>query len=129
MSQNDVELLPCPFCGDDSTDPPWKDNEDFWTIDCDKCMATMGGCPDKADVIENWNRRTPAVLTDGQVEALKAAAEKVSRAHQMAMEENRSPKNYGQFLTALSWEIAGLRAALSAFTTPAQAEGIEGGKA
>ncbi len=62
------ELKPCPFCGNDGggpiehalhicfQEPDWRD--DAWTVQCDKCTATMGYSDSEEEAIEAWNTRS-----------------------------------------------------------------------
>ena len=63
------ELKPCPFCGNDGTGPveealhishaenPWHENYDCYTVQCDKCTATMGFSASPEEAAEAWNTR------------------------------------------------------------------------
>ena len=66
-------LSPCPFCGNDGTGPikealhlcevelEWKQGIPYYTIQCDKCSATMGYSETEAEAIAAWtNLPTPA---------------------------------------------------------------------
>ncbi len=58
----------CPFCGNDCTGPieealhvqmqehDWRDAS--WSVQCDKCTATMGYSDSKAEAIAAWNTRS-----------------------------------------------------------------------
>lgn len=66
-------LKPCPFCGNDGSgpiedalhvihsEPDWEhgDNRHTWSVQCDKCTATMGYSDSEDEAIEAWNRRAP----------------------------------------------------------------------
>lgn len=70
---NEIELLPCPFCGHDmnlqyesnpeDTIYPITREHDLWNV---VCSTTSGGCdasmlgssPERC--FEKWNRRTPS---------------------------------------------------------------------
>lgn len=66
--QNDDALKPCPFCGNNGSGPfenalHVSMNEDdwaeiSWTVQCDKCSATMGYSNSEDDAIAAWNTRT-----------------------------------------------------------------------
>ncbi len=66
-------LLPCPFCGNDGSGPIEDalqihhnepdyihDHRHTWTVQCDKCTATMGYSDSEDEAIEAWNRRALA---------------------------------------------------------------------
>ena len=71
------KLLPCPFCGNDGLGPieealhiaftehDWRGP--FWTVQCDKCTATMGYSDSEDEAIEAWNTR--ALDADALIEA------------------------------------------------------------
>ena len=66
------DLKPCPFCGNDGSGPiedalhiseidmmgEWKAPMAY-TVQCDKCTATMGYYETEEDAIAAWNTRTP----------------------------------------------------------------------
>jgi hypothetical protein len=153
MSQNDVELLPCPFCGGPATLALHKGigkgishrGDDVWSIDCagdrDKnisgCGASAVNRYKKELIISEWNRRTPAVLTDGQLGALKAGAASVilvggkmsNLCFNIGQWDDGRPitedaiKSMRELYKRWDETENTFRTALSAFTTPAQAEG------
>jgi hypothetical protein len=63
------KLLPCPFCGNDGGGPieealhvshtqnDWHPAYDCYSIQCDKCTATMGYSLSEEEAIEAWNTR------------------------------------------------------------------------
>lgn len=63
MTENEVKLLPCPFCGAKETDKDQPINlecvyeDDAWMVVCDRCGATGGENDGRAEAIEAWNRR------------------------------------------------------------------------
>lgn len=66
-SEAELRLLPCPFCGNDGSGPvedalhlvfsehDWR--EQSWTVQCDKCTATMGYSDSEDEAVDGWNRR------------------------------------------------------------------------
>lgn len=80
-------LLPCPFCGNDGSGPIedalqiHRNEPDYvhehrhtWTVQCDKCTATMGYSDSEDEAVEAWNRRAPSPSpAPGVVEALREA--------------------------------------------------------
>lgn len=79
-------LLPCPHCGNDGSGPIEAalqihhnepdyvhDHRHTWTVQCDKCTATMGYSDSEDEAVEAWNRRAPSPSpAPGVVEALRA---------------------------------------------------------
>lgn len=82
---NDLEtraraLLPCPFCGNDGNGPienalhishtqnDWHPAYDCYSVQCDKCSATMGYSDSEEAAVAAWNTRAaltpPAVPAD-----------------------------------------------------------------
>lgn len=62
-----TELKPCPFCGNNAHITYWgkmlnnletDEMEDYYTVSCVKCDATISG-NDETDVITRWNNRLP----------------------------------------------------------------------
>ena len=72
-------LLPCPFCGNDGNGPIeyalhicFDDMPlDLYTVQCDKCTATMGKSPSEAEAIAaanaDYQRRVLSCLVHGGV--------------------------------------------------------------
>lgn len=66
-SEAELRLLPCPFCGNDGSGPveaalhlvfsehDWR--EQSWTVQCDKCTATMGYSDSEDEAVDGWNLR------------------------------------------------------------------------
>lgn len=66
---NESELLPCPFCGNDGTGPvesalhishtelEWRASHDSYSVQCDRCTATMGYSDSAEEAITAWNTR------------------------------------------------------------------------
>lgn len=52
MLRDDIQLLPCPFCGSGSVDPKGWASTDSNGPACDDCGAA-------ADSVEIWNQRLP----------------------------------------------------------------------
>jgi hypothetical protein len=78
-----VELLPCPFCGNDGdgsiedalhvicNEYDWR--APTWSVQCDRCTATMGYSDTKTEAVTAWNTRpgtVPKHVADGLAEAL-----------------------------------------------------------
>lgn len=59
ISMIDVQILPCPFCGD--TDPAIDEiDSDVWAVCCNECLAIgphQDGAQTTEQAIEKWNRR------------------------------------------------------------------------
>lgn len=61
MSNKQIKLLPCPFCGHFSTHP--YEMSDGWYIDCSNDVdcnfnpSQQNGMHKKEDAINGWNRR------------------------------------------------------------------------
>lgn len=57
---NNINLLPCPFCGYDYADIE-QDKEGFVYVRCHKsgCMARTDGCLNEEEAARLWNRREP----------------------------------------------------------------------
>jgi Lar family restriction alleviation protein len=63
--ENKIELLPCPFCGGQATNP-WKDisAEEFkitglaFEIRCQNCFAKILSAESMEVVVCRWNRRS-----------------------------------------------------------------------
>lgn len=60
--EKQVELLPCPFCGNDAVLRPWSPKghvEKFWRAECGsfQCGALIGPLRSPAVLCELWNRR------------------------------------------------------------------------
>ena len=80
------KLLPCPFCGNDGSGPiedalhislnehEWRGPS--WTVQCDKCTATMGYSDTEDAAIEAWNTRAP-LSKDALIEAERRGAERM----------------------------------------------------
>ena len=80
------QLLPCPFCGNDGSGPieealhiaftehDWRGPS--WTVQCDKCTATMGYLDSEDAVIEAWNTRIN-LAADVLIEAERRGAERM----------------------------------------------------
>ena len=80
------QLLPCPFCGNDGSGPieealhiaftehDWRGPS--WTVQCDKCTATMGYFDSEDAVIEAWNTRIN-LAADVLIEAERRGAERM----------------------------------------------------
>lgn len=72
------ELLPCPFCGNDGSGPAeealhvsmtehdWRAAS--WSVQCDKCTATMGYSDSEDAAVEDWNTRA----SQGELERLRS---------------------------------------------------------
>lgn len=70
------ELLPCPFCGNNGSGPiedalhvvlnehDWRSPS--WTVQCDKCTATMGYSDERDEAIAAWNRRPSSEAGKGE---------------------------------------------------------------
>ena len=77
-----IEMKPCPFCGNDGTGPiedalhvvfnehDWRDPS--WSVQCDKCTATMGYSDSEDEAIDRWNTRQN--ISDVLIEALVTKA-------------------------------------------------------
>lgn len=73
------EIKPCPFCGNDGSGPveddlhvvhmqnEWHPSYDCYSVQCDKCTATMGYSESEEEAIARWNERAPAnvIVADG----------------------------------------------------------------
>ena len=72
------DLKPCPFCGNDGSGPvedalhityfeaDWR--SESWSVQCDKCTATMGYFDSEDEAIAAWNSRaTPTVQEAAKV--------------------------------------------------------------
>lgn len=77
------ELKPCPFCGNDGSGPiedalhvslqelDWRPHA--WSVQCDKCTATMGYSDSEDEAITAWNARASDAHIE-RIEALNAEA-------------------------------------------------------
>ena len=56
MSENEVKLLPCPFCGGEAEVTLFVGN---YGVGCTKCPGAIFNCrgQTKEEAIEAWNRR------------------------------------------------------------------------
>ena len=81
--QEQVQLLPCPFCGGDAkyeAEGEWQ-YYDVWSVECRECGASLSGNADmrvsgasaKAEAITSWNTRHTA--TAEALEAMREARE------------------------------------------------------
>lgn len=112
---SEQELLACPFCGNDGSgsiehalhvafnEHDWRDSS--WTVQCDKCTATMGYSDSEDEAIAAWNTRatfTNQKHADKALDeaAIMEAAERVHAAHMAAH------MRLGGDLTAWTWEEA-----------------------
>jgi len=83
-----VSLLPCPFCGNDGSgtvedalhvvhsELRWRPAYDSYTVQCDRCTATMGYSDSEEEAVADWNTRvtsTPQAASAEVLEALEAA--------------------------------------------------------
>lgn len=69
-----IELRPCPFCANDGTGPiedalhvshtqnDWHQFYDCYSVQCDKCTATMGFSESEEAAIEAWNTRSHSTM-------------------------------------------------------------------
>lgn len=83
-SPSEEGLKPCPFCGNDGSGPVEhalhivhiEDAEhhayDRYTIQCDKCTATMGYFDSEDEAVEAWNNRPKP--NEGEIERLLRVA-------------------------------------------------------
>lgn len=67
MTETEIKLLPCPFCGCEAKQGPYKRNG--WEIKCPSCIIkyqqrVIRNSLDwlKASMAETWNKRTPAEI-------------------------------------------------------------------
>ena len=62
---NQIELLPCPFCGGEAILTSRETNyfaTRFFVI-CDNCHASSKWCQNKEEAAEAWNRRADDART------------------------------------------------------------------
>lgn len=69
-------LKPCPFCGNDGSGPAeealhishtqndWHPAYDCYSVQCDKCTATMGYSDGEEAAAEAWNMRAMVATPD-----------------------------------------------------------------
>jgi Lar family restriction alleviation protein len=83
--QEQVQLLPCPFCGGDAkyeAEGEWQ-YYDVWSVECRECGASLSGNADmrvsgasaKAEAIAAWNTRHRIEATAEALEAMREARE------------------------------------------------------
>jgi hypothetical protein len=76
-----IALKPCPFCGNDGSGPieealhvihselRWRPVYDSYTVQCDRCTATMGYSDSEEEAIADWNTRAlPSASVGGDDE-------------------------------------------------------------
>jgi restriction alleviation protein, Lar family len=62
---DDVELKPCPFCGEEDIrsslgcddDGTYTENDEVWGLYCSNCDVEFHTFHSRKEVIEKWNRR------------------------------------------------------------------------
>jgi Lar family restriction alleviation protein len=51
------EVLPCPFCGDESVNVFKSINRDIWYVSCNKCGVRTEGDTSRELATATWNKR------------------------------------------------------------------------
>lgn len=132
-SEAELRLLPCPFCGNDGSGPvedalhlvfsedDWR--EQSWTVQCDKCTATMGDSDSEDEAVDGWNRRAdlarPSQAGDERVARLvEAAAFLCDRLNDFELCEDNAERMVTDYLGHVDPAYHRLRAALAAMDTP-----------
>lgn len=57
MSEQKVELAPCPFCGGEALTHRVPGLGRMWCVSCKNCDASPSGSFDERDAARNWNTR------------------------------------------------------------------------
>lgn len=70
---SELDLKPCPFCGNKDVKPLKTDSEKWYTIECHNCFVSAGLHDTPRRAIDTWNRRTP---DDALIETWKKRAVK-----------------------------------------------------
>ncbi len=79
------DLLPCPFCGSDTTgvenERDFKDV--FWRVTCLDCGAQSRETPTRDSAVQKWNTRTPAPIREATTDDMVERAAQYIADHRM----------------------------------------------
>lgn len=82
MDDKPVELLPCPFCGDDAGIRTTRDLTEFWYA-CRGCDAETGTAETDLLAAKRWNTRKPDIkaAVEAEREACAATCEELGQSY------------------------------------------------
>ena len=61
--KTEIELKPCPFCGDKKIEIIWYSLHKSCSVLCTNCKADIAPCRTEEQATEAWNKRTPGWIS------------------------------------------------------------------